>query len=421
MKNSILFLILFSTAAFGQSQDLTDEFLSNLSRYSMTDKAQQAYCYKKAGVVEGYQVERLERIASLTKLLTTFFASELTDLDRRFETKIYIADGNMHIAGGDDPYWEEEKILLLMQALNDLGYKSFKTVTFDDHFFFTDVAFESHADITPAHVKTRLTTIWNAKSAKYLKGLWTNVVKFATEENVALDKSPLPTMIAREIKFSATNPLANSAPQVFVHRSLPFHQIIKSMNVQSKNHVAQNIFRTLSKEKNFDVFMQEHGFDTANFKIYNGSGLPVQNGTRLDNLASCELILNVSLKLRESLEKHHLLLTDIIGVVGRDLGSLRSRLLHYPEATQAVLAKTGTLMQTSTLAGFMAMDELVPFAILNHTTHTTPAHAFQDFFVSRMFQALGEPEPLVYEKISIFPWDGTAFLEQGFEEVLAHN
>src|SRR4051812_48535602 len=106
MKSAILFLILFSTAVFGQSDALTDEFLSNLSRYSITDKGQQAYCYQKAGAIQGYQVNRLQRIASVTKLITTFFAAELSDLNRRFETKIYIADGNMHIAGGDDPYWE---------------------------------------------------------------------------------------------------------------------------------------------------------------------------------------------------------------------------------------------------------------------------------------------------------------------------
>ena len=70
-------------------------------------------------------------------------------------------------------------------------------------------------------------------------------------------------------------------------------------------------------------------------------------------------------------------------------------------------------MNASTLAGVLLIGEEVPFAILNQTSDVASAKKFQDSFVERLFHHLGEPTPMVYSKISIFPWDGSDFLELG--------
>lgn len=422
MKNIFFLLVLLSLNCFADAEALKQDFISSLPKYAIAPPAQQAFCYMSNGKVEGYQPQKLQRIASLTKILTTYYASELADLSGSFETKIFIAGDRMHIAGGNDPYFEEDKILLLMQALNNEGYKTFRSVTFDDKFIFTDLGSDTHFQITPALVKSRLATIWGAKSASYVRGLWLSVQKFAKEEGVSLDTSRVPTLLAKSVTFSQVNPLANLAPTVLVHRSLPFHRILKSMNVMSKNHVAENIFRQMSKIKSFDQFMVERGFSTSEFKVLNGSGLPIETGKRFDNIATCELIMKVSMNLHESIKRQNLELSDIMAVNGgKDLGSFRNRFLRYPETHQAVISKTGTLMHTSSLAGFLQTNELIPFAILNHTSNLANARLFQDHFVSRMFFHLGEPEPLVYDKISIFPWDESEFLATALDQNLALN
>lgn len=422
MNKFFLLALLLSSAVRADSTALTADFLSMLPKYGITPSKEQAYCYYKDGAVAGYQVKKPQRIASLTKLLTTYFASELLDLHQRFTTRIHINGTHLHIEGGRDPYFEEEKILLLMKSLNNLGYRSFSKVTFDSNFIFTDSAFSSHADITPAHTKTRLTVLMSPAGKPVIKGLWQTTANFAQEEGISIDASRPPALLATTVAFSEINPLIDRGSDIYLHQSLPFHRILKSMNVMSKNHVAQNVFREASRLKSFDIFMQGKGFESSTFKIYNGSGLPVEGRSRLDNEASCELILRLSLLLEKSISKHKLILSDVLAVNGgKDLGSFRSRFLQYPETHQAVLAKTGTLKHTSSLAGMLMMEEGVPFAILNHTTVSTSGRAFQDEFVSRLFHHLGTPRPLDYQKISIFPWDGSDFLKTTFNQNLASN
>jgi D-alanyl-D-alanine carboxypeptidase/D-alanyl-D-alanine-endopeptidase (penicillin-binding protein 4) len=411
MKRLLVLFSVFSFSAFAQAPAaLVTDFKTMLPKYGISPVAEQTFCYNQTGTVEGYQVDKLQRIASVTKLLSTFAASETLDLNKQFETKLYISGDKLHIAGSRDPYFEEEKILLLMMALNDLGYKSFSSVTFDKDFLFTDVALQSHQDITPAHTRLRLATYFNAKNVKLIRSKWLIAHEFAKEENVDFDKTITPSINAKTVSLSAVNPLVGLAPTVYTHKSKPLHSILKSMNVMSKNLVAQNVFLEAGRVKNFETLMSEIGIERKSFQIYNGSGLPVKTtNTRKDNLASCRTVIKVIGLLSESVKKHGLNLSDVVAVNGgEDLGSFRERFLKFPETHEAVISKTGTLMHSSTLAGVLLIDGQVPFAVLNHTTNVTNAKKFQDSFVSRIFHHLGEPTPMDYSKISIFPWDGTS-------------
>jgi D-alanyl-D-alanine carboxypeptidase/D-alanyl-D-alanine-endopeptidase (penicillin-binding protein 4) len=413
MKQLLLLISIFSFSAFAQtSESLVLDFKTMLPKSGISPISEQTFCYNQSGVVEGYQVDKLQRIASVTKLLSTFAASENLDLNKRFETKLYISGDKLHIEGSRDPYFEEEKMMLLMKALNDLGYKSFKTVTFDKNFLFTDVALQSHQDITTSHTRLKLVTYLNSKNVKFLRTKWLSAFAFAQEENVDLDKTRTPSVNASTVSLSDGNPLINSLPLVYIHKSKPLHAILKSMNVMSKNLVAQNVYLEAGRVKKFETLMTEKGIDRKSYQIYNGSGLPIKTAnSRTDNLASCRMVIKVIELLSESVKKHNLSLSDIVAVNGgEDLGSFRDRFKAYPETHEAVISKTGTLMHSSTLAGVLLINGEVPFAILNHTTNTSNAKKFQDSFVSRLFYHLGEPTPMDYSKISIFPWDGTSDL-----------
>ncbi len=407
----ILALLFLATSAFAQTRELTVDYNAGIAKYKVGSQALQSYCFDGPSGVSGLQVDRPQRIASVTKLFTTFFASEKLNLHNKYSLKVHITPDSLHIEGGRDPYFEEEKMFLLMKGLNDLGYTSFKTITMDDNFIFSDEALSQHREITPAYSRNRLAFFVNKSNRRALLEKWQSVQRFAREEGVDLSNVPMPQITTIGRVSRVAYPVRDMNETVFVHESLPFHLILKSMNVQSKNIVAHNVFLEAARVQNFDEFMISKGFEKKDFAIYNGSGLPMINGnSRLDNLATCRLVLKVISMLDKSLEQHKLILSDIVAVSGgKDLGSFRERFKLYPETNQAILSKTGTLMQTSALAGILMMGEKMPFAILNHSTNSSAARSFQDYFVSRFFHHLGEATPIPYEKISIFPWNKADF------------
>lgn len=409
MIRFLLVLSLSIASAFAENSALLSDFSEGISRFKVGTLNTQAFCYQNAEGPQGYQIDRMQRIASITKVLTTYFASEKLDLKKRYSLKLHITSDSLHIEGGRDPYFEEEKMFLLMKALNDLGYKSFKTVTMDDNFIFSDEALSQHREITPSYSRARLAYFLKRTNRNSLLTKWNSVKTFAAEEGVDLSKLPMPSLTATNV-FRSALPISAENAVVYVHRSLPFHRILKSMNVQSKNIVAHNVFLEAGAVQTFSSFMVERGFSSSDFVIYNGSGLPMINGNnRRDNLSTCRLLLKLMPLLEKSLEKHNLILSDILAVNGgKDLGSFRNRFKPYPETHFSVLSKTGTLMQTSTLAGVMLINGSVPFAILNNTTNSTGARSFQDYFVSRMFHHLGNASPIPYMKISIFPADSAS-------------
>lgn len=418
MKKLLGIFLVLSThvlASDGLNQDFKDLIRVN----KVGALTEQAYCYDQNGI-NGYQVDKLQNIASVTKLLTTLLASENLDLHKQYITKLYIAENKLHIEGGLDPYFEEEKILLLMQALNDLGYKSFSEISFDKNFLFYDLALSQHGIVTTEMTRGRLATLFSAKSRSQIKTEWLETVKFAKEEGIDLDPLKVPTLLASSVKIATVNPLLNTNPIILSHKSLPLHRILKSMNVMSKNLVAHNIFTEASVVRTFDQLTQNLGIDKKTYIIYNGSGLPVRNSRgRFDNKASCKTVLTLIKSLKDSISKHNLQLSDVIAVNGgKDFGSFRERFLKQPETHQAVLSKTGTLAIASTLAGYLMTGNEIPFAILNNTSLTQSARIFQDEFVARMFHHLGNPTPIDYQKISIFPWDGENFLESSLSNHL---
>lgn len=408
----LLGLLLISSTAWSAPSSLDSDQEELLKTYGVGQAKDQAYCYLKDQAVAGHRVNERQRIASVTKLFTTLLVSETLDLKKTYKTVIHVGKDQLHIEGGLDPYFEEDKLLLLMQALNRLGYKKFKRVTFDQRFLFTDVAQEEHRVLGPQHVKERLTFFLSGRNPKSIKALWSKVQTFAKEEGVDLDPT-LPALLATSVLYSATNPLKENAIR-FVHESRPLHRLLKAMNVMSKNMVAQNLFIEASKVRSMGQMLTAKGIAATTYQFYNGSGLPLKKGTRRwDNTSTCTTVLTAIAALEDSLQGQGFGPTEILAVSGGlDLGSFRNRFTEYPEAANAVISKTGTVNFTSSLAGLLLLESEVPFAILNHTDDVSAARKFQDAFVVRMFHHLGEPVPTPYTKIPTFPWEGDDFLVQ---------
>jgi hypothetical protein len=412
MKPFLIFTILFTVNVRAQSDALTADFKRFISQSKIGSVTEQAYCYLKDNKIHGYQPNKMQRIASVTKLFSTYLISETENLHRTYQTKVFIGADAIHIEGGRDPYFEEDKLLLLFEALNDLGITNLRQVSFNKDFLFYDLALGSYEIITPEKTRARLSAYLNPSNAGLRRSRWLSIKKFAAEEGVILQER-IPAIISSKVIISDKNPLDGENPKVYIHKSKPLHALLKTMNVQSKNYVAENIYLAGSSFRKLSSLFKEKGISESTYRIYNGSGLPVLGTKRMDNLATCATVLEVTKLLEQSLMKQKLKLSDVIAVNGgKDLGSFRDRFTDYPETHESVLSKTGTLKHTSSLAGFLATTENIPFAVLNHTSLATPARRFQDQFVARMFDFIGPAVPLQYNKISIFPWDGSQFLKE---------
>ncbi len=414
MLRSLFTFLLISTKALAfEPVPLIQDFTSMVNGQRVGMLKEQAFCYEtELKTVEGYQPDKLQRIASLSKLFTTLLAAETADLRKTFKTKVYIGRESLHIEGGRDPYFEEEKLLLLFQALNDLGYQRFKRISFSTDFKFWDVALESFKLVTPADTRARLLHYLNPKSEPAVRTIWQGILKFAAEENVTIDRT-FPTLRADSVVISDANPLLGENPKIYIHESKPFHKILKAMNVMSKNTVSQNVYDDASRALPFERLASENQIPAASYRIYNGSGLPMSSRAgRLDNLATCRTVLRVIDLLTRSLEKQRLRASDLLAVSGgKDLGTFRERFEEETDAHDALAAKTGTIRNASAIAGLIFVDGRIPFAILNHSTNIELARRFQDQFIGRMFHHLGRPAPLSYEKIPVFPWVNKPFLE----------
>lgn len=405
-----LLALIFLSGSLEASEELNQSFARLLRSYQVSPLSEQTYCYSEAGKILGLNVQKKQRIASLTKLLTTLLAVKKSDLKTRFQTRIYISERKIHIAGGQDPYWEEEKLLLLLKALNEQGIYEIEELSFDENFIFTDLAFNSHADITPSHTAERLKYLLGSSGKKTISALWGSVRSFAAEEGIDLPPA-FPRFRARKVSISIRNPLENENPIVLEHVSKTLGETLKAMNVMSKNHVSQNIFRQFTKDERFESFMVRLGFKSSDFSVNNGSGLPTLSFARQDNEATCSLILGSLKILEDEIQNQGYQISDIMAVAGStDLGSFRNRFKNYPWLSAGLMAKTGTLRHTSSLAGYLSLNAFEPFAILNHTSSAQSARNFQEAFVASLFTELGNPIAIPYEKISIFPWDGQDFL-----------
>lgn len=403
--------ILFLTFNVWAQDDLaTNHFLELVNRYQLGPLKDQSFCYLDDDKLKGYRQNKLQRIASLTKLFTTLLASENLDLNKKFRTTFYVSKDWLHVEGGEDPYFEEEKLLLLFKALNELGYHHFKRFSFSNKFRFYDLPMGNYRKITPKDSVNRINYYLNRKNKFHVTEKWKKVIDFALEEGVQL-LPDAPRLSADQV-FVENNFSVTEDFTTYIHDSKKLYSLVKSMNVQSKNFVSENIYQIASSVKNIDVLLLEKEISKDSFIINNGSGLPILSGNkRINNHSTCATLLRVISLLVESLKKHNLLLSEVLAVNGGlDFGSFRERFKDFPETFHSVLAKTGTLKDTSSLAGILLTDVLRPFAILNHTIHTDSARRFQDHFVAKLFDLIGPPLPLVYQKISIFPWDETPFL-----------
>lgn len=390
------------------ASEKTDTRFNELVKKYKLDSSTQSYCYTNdKGELEGINTDIKVRLASVSKLVTSLWALDTLGPNHRYETKLYIKDSHLHIEGSWDPFFGNEKVFFLISQLNDLGFERFDKVTYDKNLIiFPGAQFYTgeHPAVGPittgSHLKTYLNTAkWGQVFKDEYKRIQGLTKRFPEETRIRESV----TFSVGEIKNVDVNPFKDDASvRVLTLSSPELKDYLKETNVKSNNYSSQMIFRGLGGDQKLQEYITKtFGLKTDKFRIYTGSGLPmVANGVRYDNFASCEIIADVVQTLKEVSEREGSSLNAIMAVPGADQGTFRRR-LNGTDTANSFMAKTGTLMHTSTLAGALSTKTGISFfGVFNQTSDIVSAKSLQDQMVYSLLNDLGgvskfpyNPEP----------------------------
>lgn len=361
----------------------------------------QSYCFTRPkGSVEGENLDLRVRLASVSKLVTSLWSIDVLGANFKYKTRLYIKEGNLHIEGSADPFMGNEKMYFLLSQLNDLGFSHFDKITFDKNFIVFPNAqghIEEHPDITPESIAKNLKVYFNPASwSAAMKADYARVQAMAAPGRMR--KSV--TFSVSEIEDSEGNPFDEIEDvQKLTLSSPPLSRYLKEMNVESNNYVAQMLFQQLGGEKYFVSYMVEnYRFGTKTLRFWSGSGLPTMiEGIRYDNYATCGSMLTLIEALKAKTEKQGLMLEEIVAVPGSDQGTFRNRIFPA-DYKNAFVAKTGTLMHTSTLAGAMSTKSGFSFyGVFNQSSDIESSKKVQNAMVGVLMNELGGPKAFNYK------------------------
>lgn len=398
--SGVLIALTLSSAVFGSAR--TDaEFEKQLIKHKVNPISEQSYCYTdEKGNIQGKNLDTKIRLASVSKLLTTLWAVEELGIDYRHDTKLYVKGNNLHIAGSFDPFLSNEKMLFLISQLNMLGFTHFEKITYDKNLLIFPQA-QQHTDeyplITRESNARNIKTYFNTAAwSKPFKDEYTRLAKMAKAGRFL----PEVTMKVDNVAFVETIPFDNKDEDVrmLTLTSPELFKYLKETNVKSNNYSSHTLFRQLGGEAKFEAWLaNRYGLTAEKIKLFNGSGLPtVTSGVRKDNYASCSIMLNLIEELKLSAEKQGREIEDVVAVPGSDAGTFRNR-LNTSDYKNTFVAKTGTLMHTSTLAGAMStVAGFSFFGIFNMTTALEAAKNVQNFMVGTLMSEMGGPKVFNY-------------------------
>jgi D-alanyl-D-alanine carboxypeptidase/D-alanyl-D-alanine-endopeptidase (penicillin-binding protein 4) len=383
MKNRISLIAVFLLAmGFLSSGSLEQEWDNHIAN-AQFDSSKQSYCFEESGKVFGKNIDMQVKPASVTKLYTTLWALDSLGSNFRFQTLFQIKNNILYISGGNDPYFVTENLILVMSHLENLGYNKLDKVVFSNDFFFnwTD---------KPARIKQILKKVLNTN-------LWDGQIRQSyNEANRVLETEADPNRlevtefsvsnVLFQTSFSLTNPEIN-----FTFYSSPLWQHLKQVNMYSNNFYTDKIFDFLGGSQEFsDYIYRKINATEDDIFFYTGSGLGA-------NYTTCRTTLNMLKELEEAILDQGLEISYVVAMPGYDEGTLRKRFTENIYRGK-LAAKTGTLRDTSTLAGYLFnKDQHVYFGTFNHTSDKQTARGIQNKFIKSAIDTFQNIQQLNYQ------------------------
>ncbi|MCT4642815.1 MAG: D-alanyl-D-alanine carboxypeptidase [Bacteriovoracaceae bacterium] len=386
MFKTILFLLSFSIIASDSFNSKFKKLITNKGY----DLSKQSFCLKNKDEIVSTNFHTKVRPASVSKLYTTLWAFEKLTHKYQFETKIYLKDNNLYIKGSNDPFFVTENLITIMGKLNQLSIDRIDHIFFDENFYL-------NWSKNPNKIAKNLVYILNTTSWKnktYI--LKRNIDEYIAQYNLTLDTPTSFTLDKAKFQKSINT---NNMELILSHLSSTLLDHFKQVNIYSNNFYTDSIFEKLGGAKAFNRYLYtKYKITKSDTYFYTGSGLG-------ENYTTCKSALQILSSLKDYSKKNKIDLTKFISVAGVEGGTLANR---FKNKTY-VLAKTGTLRHTSTLAGYLGDDKAVSFAIFNHTQayeSKTKIRQIQDQIIEFIIKEYSYLKELNYTPFYYLPiWD----------------
>lgn len=356
---SLVLPILFQSAkADAQESEVVKSVRNQLRNLNNTG----AFCYVvEGGQVQGVNADQPVRIASVMKLMTTFWALEtLGGPNARLKTTVYYrpASGELHIEGSRDPFLNRDRFFLLISDLNRLGIKSVTRLTADENFRMGLELFNPVFNLSEGH-SARSTSIVSAQGlldAFNTKNWWGSRQGYYSQLRRNNPTLNLVSKLSLDVDKTATyrgNPLNGQAGVVkFEFKSAPLGEYLKKINILSVNPAADELFWSLGGPKGFQKFLERnYQLGDAAEDVNTGSGLPFYNPNRDDTSMTCSAVVRLIRRMDMNLEqKYEMDLADVMMISGIDT----ERGATFNDGSGSLIVKTGTLTAPGAVAKNLA-------------------------------------------------------------------
>jgi serine-type D-Ala-D-Ala carboxypeptidase/endopeptidase (penicillin-binding protein 4) len=352
-------------------------------------------------------------IASVSKVFTSLWAIEKMGANYRYPTQVYLKKLNsgtydVHLRGSVFPYFDRTMFYFLITELNKRGITKIDNLSYDENFEYGSII-RDNKDLAHKNGTQTETEIMQQLRAD-VTNLKTNYRSFLNQTQ-SLVKLKLPSSVnltVRDIHATSMSQFnKDETTSSFILRSSELHRILKEMNRNSNNFAADKIFERLSRTEKFSDFLSKSvGADANEFNFVNGSGYPViVDGVKTYNSATCNTVVNVNKKLFKTAAAQNFGLRYILPVAGLDTDSDSTVTQIYASnlTTGALVAKTGTISQSVSLAGaVLTQDNLIYF----HATATTGDYPEIKNFISSLIKNNGGKETIDnYTPQAFLPFD----------------
>lgn len=327
-----------------------------------------AYCElhdSEKATVNGFNHDQLIPIASVSKVFTSYWAIKKLGPHFRFKTQVYITPlannkFDVHLSGSKDPYFSYEKLYFLFSELNKRGIKNINTLSIDENLsvnlnVVNNPAMSYYQSMNPKESVNAL-NIALTKRPGFKTGSLVYKSNWNTASKLVANTVSYRITDIKHIEKNQFKPLATT--KSFSITSSPLLTYIKDMNIYSNNYVSSVLWEILGGQQEYYKFIDaEFGSLAKNIQLHTGSGLPIYTqGVRVDNLATCNVVLEQLERLDDHLAKINLELRDVLHVTDYDHGTLRSY-NNVEELSKSVAAKTGTVNVGIGLAGYVMTQE----------------------------------------------------------------
>lgn len=369
--------------------------------------------------IQGTRADELFEIASVSKIVTSYWAISQLGPDFRFSTRIHtlLVDKGLydvHIEGGRDPFWGRHLTHLLFAELNRRGIKSIRQLSFDENLIFRWNVMTDY--ILPAKPTSQEIAVAFRNHLRDLAAEYPRTRREAATIGVSL-----PTTVSLKATAVIYLPRAEfvsaSTAESFVLKSAPLYRYMKEVNMVSNNHVADKVFDYLGGAPAFQSFAQNTlKADAQNIQLINGSGDSFTKGDQPPgapviksyNRASCAAIVRVLIRFEELLQKKYKMdLRDVMAVSGADDSTLNPR---YASIPNTLVAKTGTVDPAITLGGLASTAQgKVYFGVFMDTNGPGDWNRARDLVRKSVFDLIdqfGGSKRFAYTPQPFLPFDG---------------